>query len=361
MGILRFLLAISVVAAHSSSIFGFNFVGGRVAVQAFYIISGFYMTLILKEKYIGINGSYRLFITNRLLRLYPVYWVVLILSLLVSAVFFYFKVDNQNSIQYYFNYYSIMDIKSLLFLMFSNIFLLFQDIIMFLGLDLNSGNLFFTTNFRETNPMLYKFLIVPQAWTIGVEIMFYIIAPFLVRRNIKTLLFLILSSFLLRIVLLHFGLRKDPWSYRFFPTELIFFLLGIIGYHVYKKVEKINIKRNHLLVVYVFIVGFTILYSGFSFRGKMYAYLFSFFLCVPFIFILSKNWKIDRYIGDLSYPIYISHILIYTVLTFFDFSFFNKEKGLSLALFTVLFSILLNRLVSDKIEKIRQGRLLKTS
>ncbi|MCF8321913.1 MAG: acyltransferase family protein [Flavobacterium sp.] len=82
MGFLRFILAISVVLAHSSSIYGFGLVGGKTAVQAFYIISGFYMTLILNEKYIGNNNSYKLFITNRFLRLYPIYWIILLLTVL---------------------------------------------------------------------------------------------------------------------------------------------------------------------------------------------------------------------------------------------------------------------------------------
>ena len=74
MGILRFLLAISVVAHHCGPILGFDFVGGQVAVQSFFIISGFYMSLILNEKYVGINSSYKLFITNRLIKLYPIFY-----------------------------------------------------------------------------------------------------------------------------------------------------------------------------------------------------------------------------------------------------------------------------------------------
>jgi len=61
MGLLRLILAISVVLAHTSYIFGFGLVGGQAAVQAFYIISGFYMALVLNEKYIGENRSYYLF------------------------------------------------------------------------------------------------------------------------------------------------------------------------------------------------------------------------------------------------------------------------------------------------------------
>ena len=45
---------------------------GYVSVQVFYIISGFYMALILNTKYVG-PGSYRVFIANRLLRIFPAY------------------------------------------------------------------------------------------------------------------------------------------------------------------------------------------------------------------------------------------------------------------------------------------------
>ena len=78
MGLIRLLLALSIVAAHSGAIFGSRFVGGQIAVQSFYIISGFYMSLILNEKYIGKNNSFRLFITNRFFKLFPVYWAVLL-------------------------------------------------------------------------------------------------------------------------------------------------------------------------------------------------------------------------------------------------------------------------------------------
>jgi peptidoglycan/LPS O-acetylase OafA/YrhL len=54
MGMLRFWLALAVAIGHTTSIFGFSWQphlsGGR-AVQMFYVISGFLMTLILSGKY----------------------------------------------------------------------------------------------------------------------------------------------------------------------------------------------------------------------------------------------------------------------------------------------------------------------
>ena len=121
MGILRYLLAITVVIAHSKALLGLTFVGSEIAVQAFYIISGFYMTLVLNEKYTGVNSSYFLFIKNRFLRLYPFYWLVLFLTILASFVFL-IKTDGENfgRLQVYIENYSDLNFGTLFFLFFSN-------------------------------------------------------------------------------------------------------------------------------------------------------------------------------------------------------------------------------------------------
>jgi peptidoglycan/LPS O-acetylase OafA/YrhL len=50
MGSFRTLLALVVVLVHSGGIWGYNITGGIIAVQSFYIVSGFYMSLILNKK-----------------------------------------------------------------------------------------------------------------------------------------------------------------------------------------------------------------------------------------------------------------------------------------------------------------------
>lgn len=361
MGIIRFILAITVVVAHSGSIFGFSFVGGQIAVQAFFIISGFYITLILNEKYVGINGSYKLFISNRFLRLYPLYWVILFLTVALS---FTVSVCTNGNIlgkfSIYAEYFNSMDLGSFVFLLFTNLFIFLQDIVMFLGLDTSSGQLFFASNFKETLPQLHKFLFIPQAWAIGIEIYFYLIAPFLVRKKLKFIIPLILLSLCLRFALFHYGLNNDPWSYRFFPTELVFFLLGIVSYQIYVKMRTLKIKSAYLNTAWFGIIGFTLFYNFLPIPYKYPIYLFLFFICLPFIFILTKKWKYDAYIGELSYPIYISHIFVLACMLVFKiplvFGF-----GLSLTIMTILFSILLNKLVAKKIERIRQKRIITTA
>ena len=359
MGLLRFLLALSVVLGHSSSLFGFEFVGGVIAVQSFYVISGFYMTLILNEKYVGKNDSYKLFISNRLLRLYPIYWVVLLLTVLYSVIL---SVSSNGkdlgSFSYFYEYWDSMGIVSIIFLIFTNLFLFLQDAVMFFSLNTDTGNLFFTLNFHRNPPELYNFLMIPQAWTIGVEIAFYLIAPFIVRRKLKVIIPLIIASLLLRIVLYyHFNLKNDPWTYRFFPTELVFFLSGIVSYHIYKKLQTMVIKDVYLKLVWLGVLGATIFYNFLPVPGKKFLYLSGFFLVLPFIFMLTKNWKRDAYIGELSYPIYISHILVFVVLKALNIPTLGG-MGLTLAVVTIAFSILLNNLVAKRIEKIRQKRVV---
>lgn len=359
MGLLRFLLALTVVLGHSSSIFGFQLVGGALAVQAFYIISGFYMTLILNEKYVGANSSYKLFISNRLLRLFPIYWTVLILTILYSIIISYASNGSDlGSFSYFSIYWNNMGILSIFYLIFTNIFLFLQDTVMFLSLDTTTGSLFFTRNFHDHTPALYNFLMVPQAWTIGVEIAFYLIAPFLVRRKLKVIIPLIVASLLLRAVLYyHFNLKNDPWTYRFFPTELVFFLLGIVAYHAYKKLQTLTLKNSHLMFIWICVLGATLFHNFLPIPRKDTLYLIGFFMTLPFIFILTKHWKKDAYIGELSYPIYISHILVLTIVKVLNIQL-PGGLGLTVALLTIGLSLLLNEVVAKRIEKIRQKRLV---
>ena len=357
MGTLRLLLALSVVIGHSSSIIGVNLVGGQAAVQAFYIISGFYMTLILREKYIGKNSSYKLFISNRLLRLLPIYWVVLFCVVLAAVISFFFSEGTEMmGMEVYLANFSSVSIGSYVFLIFTNVFLIFQDIVMFMGIDITDGTLFFTPNFTATSPQLHEFLLVPQAWTIGIEITFYLIAPFIVRRKLRVICIVIIASIALRIFLFFCGFKGDPWSYRFFPTELLFFLLGVVGYNVYKKLSG-NIEMKYLYSIFGGVLLLTFIYDGFHFPGKIYLFLLIFSFSVPFVFFLTRKWKYDRWIGELSYPVYISHFFLLSLLNKMNISIINSNLGLFLVMACLIFSVLLNRFVAERVESYRQGRV----
>ncbi len=362
MGLIRLLLAVSVIISHSNTILGLDFVGGDTAVKTFYIISGFYMSLILNEKYVNQKHAYRLFISNRFLRLFPIYWTVLTLTLLFSFVVCRYATPNQaatNPLRMYVENFSHINGWSFSFLIFTNLFLFFQDTVMFLGLDTHTGNLFFTSNYRQTSPELFLFLFVPQAWTIGVELMFYLVAPFLVRRNAAIVSGIILASLLLRATLYHNGLHHDPWTYRFFPTELAFFLLGNISYVMYKKIQTVQLKSFQLNALWLAATCAIVCFSMVEFPFKKIIYFAFFCISLPFIFQKTQKSKMDSYIGDLSYPMYMCHMFLLSVLWSFNLGAI-KWLGLVLTVSSILFSVFINEVVAKPIEKFRQSRVRST-
>jgi peptidoglycan/LPS O-acetylase OafA/YrhL len=323
------------------------------------------MTMILDKKYIG-SGSYSLFLSNRFLRLYPMFWAVLLATVFVSILTNVF-LNSWFKLSPYIQYFQVMETETLFFQIFTNIALLGQDIVMFLGISQETGGMYFTNDFRTSNPMFYKFLLVPQAWTLGIEVMFYLIAPFIVRRSNLFIALLITASMSIR-VFIHFylGYTNDPWTYRFFPSELALFLLGTISYRLYdanksRNMTVLGIKLKYLVtyLFFLFLLFYPVL-PKFD-LGLIFNWLFYVLTCLslPFIFELSKHSKLDARIGELSYPIYISHMLVIGCLSpILRMLGLQEQKGLMACIFTVIVSVLLVRLISDPIEKIRQSRVL---
>jgi peptidoglycan/LPS O-acetylase OafA/YrhL len=84
LGAIRFLLAFAVVGAHFGKIPYHVPLSSLLAVQAFYIISGFLIALVWDNKYASRPNGLFLFYTNRAARIYWLYWVVLAISIAVA-------------------------------------------------------------------------------------------------------------------------------------------------------------------------------------------------------------------------------------------------------------------------------------
>ena len=141
MGTLRFLLAISVVFFHFNELES-RMVGGSMAVQSFYVISGFYMALILNEKYSTGKGSYSLFLSNRLLRLYPLYLLVFVMTVVSYLIDDTFLDYTSPFLQNLSEHKSKFSIGTWLYLIISNITIVGQETALFLGLDNGTGQLY---------------------------------------------------------------------------------------------------------------------------------------------------------------------------------------------------------------------------
>ncbi len=80
----RLWLALLVLVFHLAKPLAVS--AGAVAVYSFYVLSGYLITRVVAERYHdGVSGWGR-FAFNRVLRLYPAYWAVLIFSLVLIAI-----------------------------------------------------------------------------------------------------------------------------------------------------------------------------------------------------------------------------------------------------------------------------------
>ncbi|MEP7166999.1 MAG: acyltransferase [Candidatus Woesebacteria bacterium] len=348
MGTLRFLLALSVIIAHSSTLFGISMVGGPTAVQTFYMISGFYMSLILEKKYTGI-GSYQKFLSNRFLRIFPVYWIIAALTLIFLSLTGGLVIWTQ------------IGVLPFLFLSFVNTLIIGQDVVMFLKFTPDLQGFLPTKNFWITSPPTHNWLLIPQAWSISVELLFYVVAPWLVRKTTRILVVLACLSLILRAMLYAKGLDFDPWTYRFFPLELFFFITGILCFRYFRRIkERILEERTWIfcltlalaVVFYQFIP--TIIFPR---QILLYAAII---LSLPFLFIFTNTHRWDRSLGELSYPAYISHYLILQILFYFRHetqATISQTTTLLCIVLTLLVSGLLVRFVSNPIDNFRQRRV----
>jgi peptidoglycan/LPS O-acetylase OafA/YrhL len=237
-----------------------------------------------------------------------------------------------------------------------------QDLYSFL--TLKDGALAFATN-SAGQRSLDTLLAVPQAWTLGVELSFYVIAPFIVRRSVTAMVAVLLASLMLRLVLqFAFGLSGDPWSYRFFPSELAVFMLGAIGYRVHKS-SSTGFDRAAFgwYAVLAVCVAAALLVNRWHGLGRLVSVgaLLLIFLAIPMLFRATRDNGPDRYLGELSYPIYIGHLWLIWLLGM-GMTF---ESGLAhlavVTILTVLLAIALYAFVDRPVDRWRQRRFAAES
>ncbi len=338
MGSLRLFLALAVALSHFK--IPLEVPSSDVAVQCFFVVSGFYMALVLNEKYPP--GSYWLFISNRVLRLWPTYLMVLVASFGVTR-----------------NWWPIasMDFGSFVYFLASQIFVVGQETYFFLFAD--HDTLRFSLDAAARPDVLYKFSPVPQAWTLALEIYFYLLAPFIVRRGPLVIGAAIAASLILRFTLLWgFGLGGDPWTYRFFPSEAALFLAGSLGYYAHasrSETERKRVNIGLLVLMIPLLAALACSQWGGTSRLMSLTLLGAVIIGVPRLFELTRNIAWDRYLGELSYPLYICHFLVGWIML--PATVASAYASLAISLVA---SIVLYRWVESPIDQWRQSRFERT-
>jgi peptidoglycan/LPS O-acetylase OafA/YrhL len=321
MGFVRFFLAASVVIGHAPAHFGFKLLPDTMAVEVFFIISGFYMSMILTEKYTAQNWRGRVdFYCSRFFRLWPVFIITTVLTLLFDALVTLYlghepmaSGDIRGAINNDF-LYGLFQL--------SNLTMIGQDVPYWFHASPATG-MHFTLGPPETlaDGSLFSgsVLLIGPAWSIGAEIWFYLLAPFLIVLHSRWIVLIAIASAALKIWLSTHGLI----AYFFFPAQVGMFAIGMLAQRA-----GINLLPRTpalaMLGVGSVLIG-AVAYSVIDNPSASYAWIMYlvFAAALPSLFTLTKSWEFDRKLGELSYPIYLTHMLV-----MYAVSLIGKRVGL---------------------------------
>ena len=346
MGVIRFLLALVVVGAHVGRIPFHVPLGGLLAVQAFYIISGFLIALVWDGKYKSQPNGLFLFYTNRAARIYLIYWAVLAISVAVA-------IAAKLLTKEWPTYFVEPPHKLTIYAIFTNLYIFGSAQAYWLGFD--GSHFYYTMDYTASPYPVWRTLTLSPAWTLDLELTFYLLAPFLVNRRLRTIFAIIALSFVARFSWYAMGHDVDPWNYRFFPFEIGLFVLGIAAY----KVSKMLAWRPSpplLYLIFTLAVGSILGYELLGLSHSSFVYLFIFAAFIPYVFALTRSWKVDRFLADMSFPLYLAHwpvtsfVLDYLPVPWPEF------PGIGPAIASVAAAAALVIFVERPIERWRQAR-----
>jgi peptidoglycan/LPS O-acetylase OafA/YrhL len=344
-GMLRVALAMAVVLSHLP-LATFKFISGGLAVQGFFIVSGFYMALVLDGKYRDTG----LFYSNRALRLFPSYFVMMAIA---AVCLFGLNASATAPPGLFATLYA--NPVSALILGFQNLTLIGQDLLYWFKVDEAGALVFDTTGItaNDPRPIAFQALLVPQSWSLSLELIFYALAPFLARLSTRWIVVLAAASIGLRfagyLLPVDFGL----WQGRFFPTIFFLFLLGMLAYRAMPLAERAPAWLGYAACAAILaLVAFLPMLKPPREIAPWLVYA-AITLATPLVFRAFRGHAWDRWIGDLSYPIYLSHLVVIgLVLTF------NPPYALWVALGgTLALSAALLVFIDMPVDRWRQSRL----
>lgn len=333
----RFIAAFSVLIHHIEQIrymmglehfYGFYIIKnmGKLGVGLFFVLSGFLITyLLLSEKSRRGDISTKNFYVRRILRIWPLYYIIVLLAFFVFPEIPFFNGPLRDDFYYDANFY-----KRLPF------FLLFLP---------NIGFVFFRAPY-----------LCAQTWSIGIEEQFYAIWPWIIKRKnpfksflIAAAVFVIIvgsvSFYFLKISDLPVATKDKIYenlALFFSQFRILTMVIGGIGaYLVFSKQERILsflFKKSTQIIVYaitLLIIGSNVYVPGFNleFHGIFFCYFIINVAANPNT-ILNLEIPIIHYLGKISYGIYIYHSAV-IVFCINAIHYFVGEK-LSLPVFNVI-------------------------
>lgn len=279
-GSFRFMLAIFVVISHTR---GYPFERlpdpALSAIVAFFFLSGFLMPATLERNYAGAtlaSKSLR-YLANRVLRIYPTYFFALILF--AAALSF----NSAAREMYYFDARSIL-----------------QNVLL-LGLNQNE---FWGHSQRFIGP----------AWTLDVEMQYYLIVPILVllARIAPRFIFSASAPVCLgALYILAFPTGRDALDRSLIPWAP-FFMAGFASYW-YRSALSSCVNPFFLAGAGILLTGTSVALAFVSLPASHWVFAVALMVWALWILLReqhSSEW--DVLLGNLSYPVFILHAAVNT-------------------------------------------------
>lgn len=285
MGTLRYLLAVLVLLSHA----GVNIAGhhpGVMAVAVFYALSGYVMSALIQRHYRPVSTTPRFYL-DRLLRIYPQY------AIYALAAALWFGITAQRT-------YFLQHEPSL------------QDLLNnLLIVPLN----YFMYNGAE------RFTLIPPAWSLGAELLFYLLAPWL-WRHWKAALALALLSLVVQVLAWHGVLHSDWWGYRLLPGVLWVFVLGMAMHrlhaaHHHHRARVLALAVPVLCAIAMGYLGLRgLLVRPYTLEVLTGAAVAALALQACTRWPGSAAWsRFDHHLGNISYGVFLNHFLLMWLLS----------------------------------------------
>jgi peptidoglycan/LPS O-acetylase OafA/YrhL len=325
MGTLRFTFTLTILLGHIYSIFGFRYhelLSSPIAFESFFLLSGFYMAMVWHYDYNKAPNGFKKFLTKRVLRIFPLYWLVLLVTICISLIT-YATINNPLLLKSIFEEWNHLKWQVKLYVLFSNLFIFGQEAFYFVKINFNTGTFEWSHKFIDGNPPLHFFLLISQAWAISYILYFYLLLPVLSRFTSLILFGVMVLSLAARFTWYGMGHQEEPWLYRFFPFEFAFFLSGMLSFRIYNRwKETIKLWRGAILLLFLIFFLTTCLYDlwPIDYLKKQWLYYGMLTVFMPLFFSLTKNNKADNYLGELAYPMYIANFILIHLIKLCGFS-----------------------------------------
>jgi len=315
----------------------------------FFVISGFYMAMVLRQKYGFSRGGLARFAVNRLLRLYPAYIVAVGATLAWSIACYHMSHGTAPLVPLLRNTDGLPGAVT---------FPIWFTSFSLAGVDLPAWFTFIPDQGLRLAPqtgdpgtngiLLGNLILIPQAWSIGAEICFYALAPLLaIGRGWRSIV-----AGLASFAMLSFGSELRYSGYFIWPLWVWIFCMGILANLVWENICRIKPHWLRSMWLTIGVVGLLVTMVlvlpmvGCPIPSRLLPFLTA--MAVPFLFSATMNLKWDRYIGNLSYPVYVIHLVAGE-----QCQFFLGHAGQSfhwLPVLTIVWSVLLAAIIFHFVE-----------